>query len=98
MINAFIKDSDHHWISDVFTNKGGLNCMSLQINWFKRYIDFKYDGFWTKTLDNIFNVSPINRIYILNQGREYYTQLIENHKYDIIKNMIQHFQNSCGNL
>ena len=60
------------------------------MNWFKRYIHFKYDGYWTETLDKILKVSPINKISILNQGREY-MQLIENYKYDIIKNMIQNF-------
>ena len=63
--------------------------MSLQMNLFKRYINFQYDDYWTETLEKIFNASLINRIYILNQGIEYYTQLIENFKYDIIKYMIQ---------
>ena len=62
MINAFIRDSDRHWISDqkLFApiNKGGLNCiklktffMCLQMKWFKRYIIFKYIDYWTETLD-----------------------------------------------
>ena len=88
MINSFIRDSDRHWTSDqklnVPTNKGGLNCIelktffiALQINWFKRYIKYKYDNYWTLSLDKIFNVNPTNRISILNYGSEYYMQLID---------------------
>ena len=58
------------------------------MNWFKRYIDFKYDDYWTEILDKIFYVSSINSI-----SSEYYMQLIDICKYDIIKNGIQNLQN-----
>ena len=77
MINSFIRDSDRHLIPDqklyAPTNKGGLNCIELRIsfmallmNWFKSYINHKYDDYWTLSLDTTFNVNPINRIFILN--------------------------------
>ena len=92
----FIRDIDHHWISEqklyAPTTKGGLNStelntffMALQLNWFKRYINYKYDDFLTLTLDNLFEVNPQNRISILNYGSEFFTPIIENCKYDIIK-------------
>ena len=82
MINFIIRDSDCHWISDqklyASTNKGGLNCIELRtffivlhMNWFKMYINHKYDDYWTLSLDRIFKVNPINRISILNYGSEY---------------------------
>ena len=79
---------------------GGLNCIelntffiTLKINVFKRYINYKYDDFWTSTLDKLFMVTPPNIISILNYGRKYFTTLIANCKYDIFKSMIQNLQN-----
>ena len=43
------------------------------MNWFKRYINFKYDDFWTLTLDKLFKINPHNRITILNYGSEFLT-------------------------
>ena len=88
MINSCIRDSDRHWVSDqklyAPTNKGGLNCielktffMALQMNWFKRYMNYKYDDYWTLSLDRVFNVNPTNRISILRWGCEDCTQFIE---------------------
>ena len=66
---------------------GGLTCielntffMALQMKWFKRYINYKYDDLWTATLDKLFKVGPPNRILILNYGNEYFTPLIANYK------------------
>ena len=67
--------------------------MALQMNWFKRYINYKYDDFWTLTLDKLFKVNPQNQISILNYGSEFFTTIIENCKYDIIKIMLQNLQN-----
>ena len=99
MINNFIRDSDHHWISDqkwYAPTKGGLNCIELkmffmahQINWFKIYINYKYNDFWTLDLDKLFKVNPKNIISILNYGSEFFSPIIENCKYDIIKSMLQ---------
>ena len=55
------------------------------MNWFKRYINLKYDDFWTLTLDKLFKVNPQNRITILNYGSEFLTPIITNCKYNIIK-------------
>ena len=104
MINIFIIDSDHHWVSDqklyAPTTKGGLNCiklntffMALEMNWFKRNIDYKYDSFWTLTLDKLFKTNPPNTISILNYGIEFFTPIIKNSKYDIIESMLQNLQN-----
>ena len=78
----------------------GLNCtelntsfMALQINWFIRYIDYRYDDFWTLTLDKLFKVNSQNRISIPNYGSECFSPLIENCKYDIIKSMLHNLQN-----
>ena len=38
------------------------------------------------------SVNPTNRISILNYGSKYYMQLIENCKYNFIKNVIQNWQ------
>ena len=64
IINSFIRDSDSHSISDqklyAPTNKGGLNWIelwtffiALQMNWFKRYINYKYDDRWIEYLGSI---------------------------------------------
>ena len=100
----FIRDSDHHWISDqklyAPTIKGGLNCielntffLALQMNLFKMNNNYKYDNFWTLTLDKFFKVSRQNRISILNYGSEYFTPIIKNCKYDKFKSMLQNLQN-----
>ena len=66
--------------------------MALQMNWFKRYINYKYDYFWTLTLYKLFKVNPQKRIAILNYGSEYFSPIIKNCKYDNIKNMLQNLQ------
>ena len=62
------------------------------MNWIKRYINFKYYDFWKLTLDKLFKVNPQNRITILNYGSEFLSPIINNCKYDIIKNMLQNLQ------
>ena len=66
--------------------------MSLQMYWFKRYINYKNDDYWTVTLYQIFNVSLHNRMTILTQGIEFYNQNAIHCKYSIIRNIIQILQ------
>ena len=81
MVNEFIRDSKHHWISDqrlyAPSNLGGLNCieldsffMALRMNWLKRYINLRYDDYWTSILDEVMDITP----NILRYGSEYFTQ------------------------
>ena len=64
MVNEFIRDSKHHWISDqrlyAPSTLGGLNCieldrffMALRMNWLKRYINLRYEDYWTSILDEV---------------------------------------------
>ena len=96
MINHYIRDSDHHWVSDqrlyAPTKLGGLNCiepdsffMALQMNWLKRYINHRYGDFCTTMLDEHLGVTPNNRKKILNYGSEFFTPLIMSCMFEIIK-------------
>ena len=67
--------------------------MALQLNWFKRYINHKYEDYLTLSIYRIFKVNPINRISILNYGSDYYSPLIAKWEHDIIKNIVQNLQN-----
>ena len=66
--------------------------MALQMNWFKRYINNKYEDYWTTILDQHLNVSISNRKKILKYGSEYFTPLIRSCKFEIIGNMIKNLQ------
>ena len=96
IINAFIRDSDHHRISDqkqyAPTDMGGLNCiklkaffMALQVHRFKRYNNYRYEEFWILSLDKIFNVTPTNRISILKYGSKCISPQIAKCKHEIQK-------------
>ena len=102
-INEFIRDCNHHWIADqrlyAPTNLGGLNCikfdsfcMARRMNWLKRYINHRYDDYWTTILDEHLGVSPSNRKKIINYDSEYFTPLIRSCKFEIIRNMIKNLQ------
>ena len=66
--------------------------MALQMNWFKRYMNNKYEDYWTKILDQLLNVSINIRKHILKYGSEYFSPLIQSCKFEIIRNMIKNLQ------
>ena len=57
-----------------------------------------YEDYWTSILDKVMLVSPGNRKKILNYGSEYFTSLIKNCEFDIIKIMIRNLQNFLRKL
>ena len=63
------------------------------MNWLKRYINLKYEDFWTDILDKKLGVNKNNREMILSYGSEYFTKIIERQwESQVIKSMIANLQ------